>query len=150
MHAAAATMDLRRVKEKCMSDDEHAIREVIATWLSASAAGDTEKVLSLMADDVVFLVPGHPPFGKEAFAAAQHGLGAYRLDATSKVREIKVSGDWAYCWTDLAVTMTAISGRAAVRRSGNTLSIFQRLADGRWVLSRDANMLAVESKEPGV
>ena len=44
-----------------MQDDERAIRDLIATWLEASKAGDTEKVLSLMADDVVFLVTGHPP-----------------------------------------------------------------------------------------
>src|SRR6185369_17813300 len=54
-----------------MTEDERAIREVIATWLRASAEGDTAKVLSLMADDVVFLVPGHRPFGKEAFARGQ-------------------------------------------------------------------------------
>jgi uncharacterized protein (TIGR02246 family) len=128
-----------------VSDDERAIREVIAEWLRASAAGDTEKVLSLMADDVVFLVPGQRPLGKEAFAAAQRGLGAYRLDANSQVREIAVSGDSAYCWTDLTFTMTPTSGGTAIRRSGNTLSIFRRLGDGRWVLARDANMLTVES-----
>jgi len=42
-------------------DDEQAIRELVATWLRASGAGDTETVLGLMAEDVVFLVPGHPP-----------------------------------------------------------------------------------------
>ena len=44
-----------------MQDEEQAIRELVATWLRASKAGDTDKVLSLMADDVVFLVAGHPP-----------------------------------------------------------------------------------------
>jgi len=130
-----------------MTEDERAIREVIATWLRASEEGDTAKVLTLMADDVVFLVSGKPPFGKEEFAAAQGGLGGYRMEADSEVREVRVAGDWAYCWTDLAVTMTPVSGGDAVRRKGNTLSIFKRLADGRWVLSRDANMLAVEKAE---
>ena len=51
-----------------MSDDECAIRELIATWMAASQAGDIEIVLSLMTDDVVFMVPGREPFGKEAFA----------------------------------------------------------------------------------
>jgi uncharacterized protein (TIGR02246 family) len=132
-----------------MTDDERAIREVIATWLRASAAGDTQTVLSLMADDVVFLVPGRPPFGKAAFAAAQGGLGQFRLEANSNVREVHVAGDWAWCITDLAVTMTPAAGGPAIRRSGNTLSIFQRLADGRWVLARDANLLAVESARAG-
>ena len=47
-----------------MTEDERAIREVIATWMRASVAGDTATVLSLMTDDVVFLVPGQEPFGK--------------------------------------------------------------------------------------
>ena len=127
-----------------MTADEQAIREAIATWLRASVAGDGETVLGLMDDDVLFFVAGQAPFGKEAFAAAQQGLGKARIDATSHVREVTVSGDWAWCSTDLAVAMTPEDGGPAVRRSGNTLSVFRRLPDGRWVLYRDANLLAVE------
>jgi hypothetical protein len=58
-----------------MDRDEQAIRDLVAAWMSASAAGDHERVLGLMADDVVFLVPGRPPIrGKAAFAAAQAAL----------------------------------------------------------------------------
>src|SRR5207245_8763838 len=57
-----------------MQDDEQAIRQLVATWLSASKAGDTEKVLSLMADDVVFLVPGQPPMrGRARLRLAKQG-----------------------------------------------------------------------------
>jgi uncharacterized protein (TIGR02246 family) len=52
-----------------MTDDERAIRDLVATWMAASRAGDVETVLGLMADDVAFMVPGREPFGKEAFAA---------------------------------------------------------------------------------
>ena len=44
-----------------MSTDEQAIRDLIASWHRATAAGDVETVLTLMAEDVVFLVAGHPP-----------------------------------------------------------------------------------------
>src|SRR5262249_58073467 len=96
-----------------MSDDERAIREVIATWLRAGAAGENETVLKLMADDVVFLVPGHAPFGKQAFVAAQQGLKQFRMEADSQVREVRVCGDWAYSWTHLTVVMTPPRGGAA-------------------------------------
>jgi uncharacterized protein (TIGR02246 family) len=128
-----------------MTDDERAIRALIARWMEASAAGDRETVLGLMADDVVFLVPGREAFGKEAFAASQAAIADYRLEATSDVREVHVTGDWAYCWTNLAVSMTPKRGGSAVRRKGHTLSIFRREPDGRWVLARDASLLAVES-----
>ncbi len=79
-----------------MQDDEQTIRQLVATWLSASKAGDTEKVLSLMAEDVVFLVTGQPPMrGKSAFAAAQSEQ-PFRIEGTSEIQEVKVFGEWAY------------------------------------------------------
>ncbi|HYJ97869.1 MAG TPA: DUF4440 domain-containing protein, partial [Burkholderiaceae bacterium] len=41
-----------------MGSDERAIREVHATWIEAVNAGDLDLLLTLMADDVVFLNPG--------------------------------------------------------------------------------------------
>ena len=123
-------------------DDESAIRDLISTWLSASKAGDTEKVLSLMSDDVVFLVCGQPPMrGKQAFAAGQNALKDVEIEGTSEIQEIKVLGDWAYVWTHLSVDFRPRTGGAANKRAGNTLSILRK-DGGRWLLVRDANMLA--------
>jgi hypothetical protein len=52
------------------SIDEQEIRQLVSTWMAASKAGDVDKVLSLMADDVVFLLPGQPVMYKADFAAA--------------------------------------------------------------------------------
>jgi uncharacterized protein (TIGR02246 family) len=126
-----------------MPKDEQAIRQLVATWLEASKAGDTDKVLRLMADDVVFLVPGQPPMrGKAAFAAGQAALRQVDIDATSKIEEIKVLGEWAYLWTSLSLVITPRNGGAPIKRAGNTLSILHKQG-GAWVIVRDANMLAV-------
>jgi uncharacterized protein (TIGR02246 family) len=123
-------------------DDEQAIRDLIATWLSASKSGDTETVLSLMSDDVIFLVCGQPPMrGKAAFAASQSALKDVEIDASSEIQEIKVVGDWAYVWTNLAVAFKPKRSGDANKRAGNTLSILRK-HEGRWLLVRDANMLA--------
>ena len=53
-----------------MENDEQEIRQLVSTWMAASKAGDVETVLSLMSDDVVFLVPGQPVMRKADFAAA--------------------------------------------------------------------------------
>jgi uncharacterized protein (TIGR02246 family) len=127
-----------------MSPDERAIRDLIATWISASAAGDEATVLSLMTDDVVFLVAGRPPFGKAEFAAAQSGLATHRIEAQSDVREVYVARGLAYARTQLTVTITPVAGGAPLRRSGATLSIFRKDDDGRWRLARDANLLTVQ------
>ncbi|HKW49863.1 MAG TPA: SgcJ/EcaC family oxidoreductase [Gemmatimonadaceae bacterium] len=127
-----------------MSPDERAIRDVIATWLRASAESDTSTVLSLMSDDVIFLVAARPPFGKKEFAAGQNALATHRVEASSEVLEVVVDGDLGYARSQLTVAMTPLAGGATLRRSGPVLSIFRRLDDGRWVLSRDANLLTVE------
>jgi uncharacterized protein (TIGR02246 family) len=129
-----------------VQNDEQAIRELVTSWLSATKTGDTERVLSLMAEDVVFLVPGKPPMrGRAAFAAAQAGLEQVDIDATSEIQEIKVFGEWAYLWTKLSIVVTSKKAGAPNKRAGNTLSILQKQA-GRWVIFRDANMLAEVSQ----
>ena len=76
-----------------MTDDERAIRELVLTWMRASEAGDVNTVLSLMTDDMMFMVPGREPFGKEEFRTASEGMKNVRLAGTSDIREIKVLGD---------------------------------------------------------
>jgi uncharacterized protein (TIGR02246 family) len=124
-----------------MQTDETAIRQFVATWLEATKAHDTQKVLSLITDDVVFLTAGQPPMrGKAAFAAAQAGSSGMEIDATCDIQEIIVQGDWAFIWTSLAVTVTPPSA-PTIKRAGHTLTILRKEA-GAWLLARDANMLA--------
>ena len=126
-----------------MTEDERAIRDLVATWMKASEAGDLATVLSLMTDDVIFLVPGREPFGKEAFAAASQSMKDVGMQGTSDIRELKVLGDWAYLRNHIEVTMTPPGG-TPVRRAGYTLTILRKETDGRWRLARDANLLTVQ------
>ena len=123
-----------------MSDDERSIRNLIDTWMRASAAGDADTVLSLMADDVIFMVPGREPFGKDAFRAAAEQMKDMRMSGSCDIREIRILGDWAYIRNSIEVTITPPGGNA-MRRSGYTLSILRKQTDGKWLLWRDANMV---------
>jgi len=127
-----------------MSNDEQKIRELVATWIRASERGDLPQVLRLMAEDVVFLTPGNPPMrGRDAFSAASQAMAPkVRIESTSEIQEVRVTGDWAYCWTQLTVIMTPRDGGEAKRRSGHTLTILRRNIDGAWVVYRDANLLS--------
>jgi uncharacterized protein (TIGR02246 family) len=123
-----------------MSNDEQAIRDLIDRWMAASKAGDTATVLGMMTDDVVFMVPGQEPFGKEAFAARSGQMKDLRIDGTSEIQEIKVLGDWAWMRNRLSVTITPPGGQP-VTRSGYTLTVLHKQADGAWAIARDANLL---------
>jgi uncharacterized protein (TIGR02246 family) len=108
--------------------------------MAASRAGDTATVLSLMADDAVFMVPGQAPFGREAFAKASEGMKGVTMEGTSEIHELRVMGDWAYARAEIAMTVTPPGG-APIKRGGWTLTIFRKEPDGCWVLARDANLL---------
>ena len=125
-------------------NDEEEIRDLVSAWIAATKAGDIDKVLSLMSDDVVFLMPGQPVMRKRGFAAAaraQAGASGPAFDGTSEIQEIRVLGDWAFMWTKLTVVVTPAGGGPPITRSGHTLSVLRK-DNGRWVLARDANMLA--------
>ena len=130
-----------------MQNDERSIRELIAEWQSATAAGDLGRILPLMAEDVVFLVAEHPPMrGRDAFATVFNmALQHIRIESEATVQEIQVAGNFAYSCTHLRVTMTPLQGGAPMRRSGYTLTLFRKEPDGRWVLFRDANMVTAEA-----
>lgn len=127
-----------------MSNDEQEIRQLVATWMAASKAGDVEKVLSLMSDDVIFLVPGQPAMRKSDFAAAataQAGADAPQFEGSSEIQEIKILGEWAFMWTKLKVVATQPGSGRSMTRAGHTLTILKK-QNRKWVLARDANMLA--------
>jgi uncharacterized protein (TIGR02246 family) len=127
-----------------MDNDEREIRELVSTWMSATQAGDTEKVLSLMSDDVVFLIAGQPPMiGKQAYASAARALSGPngpKFSGKSDIQEIEVAGDRAFMWTRLTVVVTPPGGAKTATRTGHTLSVLKK-QNGKWLLARDANML---------
>lgn len=123
-----------------MSSDERAIRELIDRWMTATRVGDTATVLSLMAEDVIFMVPGRRPFGKEEFRAASETMRNMRIDGRADVRELQVLGDWAYVRNYIEVSIS-VEGVPPKKRAGYTLTLFRKERDGRWLLARDANLV---------
>lgn len=130
-----------------MTTDEKAIRDLVALWHRATAAGDVDTVLSLMAEDVVFLVAGHPPMrGRGSFEAGLRGLLTHhRIESTSEIQEVEVSRALAYCWTNLTVRIISRAGGNEIVRTGSAVSILRKQSTGSWVVVRDANMLSVAS-----
>ncbi|HKQ24003.1 MAG TPA: SgcJ/EcaC family oxidoreductase [Burkholderiales bacterium] len=130
-----------------MNADEQAIRDLVALWHSATAAGDVDTILGLMAEDVVFLVAGQPPLkGRDSFERGLRDLlTQHRIESTGEVQDIEVSRSLAYCWTTLKVRVISRTGGDTTVRAGNSLSIFRKQPNGSWVLVRDANLLSAVS-----
>jgi uncharacterized protein (TIGR02246 family) len=124
-----------------ISDDERAIRTLVDEWMAASRAGDLHKVLSLMAEDVLFTIPGRAPFGKEAYRAMAESMKPVQMQGAADILELEVRGDWAWLRNHIDMAVTPPGG-TPVRRSGYTLSILRKEPDGRWLLFRDANLVS--------
>jgi len=128
-----------------MNTDEQSIRDLVNTWHTATAAGDVEAVLKLMAEDVVFLVAGQPPMkGRSTFEKGLRGLlQTHLIESTSEIQEVEVSGTLAYCWSVLTVQIAPRAGGKPVVRTGSAVSILRKQVNGTWAVVRDANLLAL-------
>ena len=126
-----------------MGPDERAIREVHSTWIDAVNAGDLVCLLSLMADDVVFLNPGQAPVGRDGFSpgfSAAHQQA--RIRCISELEDIVVAGEVAYTLSRDALSVTPRAGGEAMQLAGHRITVYRKQPDGRWLLARDANGLA--------
>jgi uncharacterized protein (TIGR02246 family) len=121
-------------------DEEQAIRRLVDTWLAAGKKHDLTTMLNLLDDDVLFLVPGKEPFGKEAFAASNSEMKDVQMDAAIDIKEIKIIGDWAWMRSFLKLAFTSVEGNTT-KLSGHILTILRKTADGKWVITRDANFV---------
>ena len=126
-----------------MGSDEQAIRAVHTSWIDAVNAGDLARLLSLMADDVVFLNPGRAPFGRDGFPAGfTAGHQQSLIHCVSDLEEIVVAGEVAYTMCRDSLSVTPRAGGDTKRLAGNRITIYRKQPDGRWLLARDAHTLA--------
>lgn len=122
-------------------NDAQEIRDLVATWASASGAGDLEAIKPLMDEDILFLTAGNEPFGRDTFIQHfENSVKQMNLSVSAEVREVEVRDDLAFARTWLEVRITPPDGEP-VTRAGYTLSIYRRRPGGRWKLWRDANLV---------
>jgi uncharacterized protein (TIGR02246 family) len=125
-----------------MEEDERAIRALHATWMAAVNAGDLDRLLGLMTEDVVLLGPGQTPTGRDGFSAAfTGGHRQYKVHCTSALEEIVVAGDIAYSLCKDKLSITPRAGGAATALQGDRITIYRKQPDGSWRLARDAHTL---------
>ena len=136
---------LRRIMQ--ISPDERAIREVHSTWIDAVNAGDLVRLLTLMADDVVFLNPGQVPLGRDGFSAvfpAAHQQAW--ISCRSELEEVVVVGEVAYTRSRDSLSVIPRAGGEAMQLAGHRITVYRKQRDGRWLLARDAHTLSPVEK----
>ena len=133
-----------------MGPDEQAIRQAHSTWIDAVNAGDLGRLLTLMADDSLFLNPGRAPCGRDGFSAvfpAAHQQA--RIHCVSELEDVVVVGEVAYTLSRDSLSVTPRSGGEAMQLAGHRITVYRKQPDGRWLLARDAHTLSPMAK-PGL
>jgi ketosteroid isomerase-like protein len=103
-----------------MHDDEQQIRELVSAWMSATKRGDLDTLLALMADDIVFLVPGQAPMDKAGYAKLQKAQWrrvspTSRERATSRRSRCGVTG--RSCGPKLSIAVKPRAGGRSITRA---------------------------------
>ena len=130
-----------------MEPDERAIREVHSTWIDAVNAGDLGHLLTLMADDVVFLNPGQSPFGRDGFSSGfSVAHQQARIKCISELENVVVVGEVAYTLSRDSLSVTPRAGGEAMQLAGHRITVYRKQPDGRWLLARDAHTLSPVAK----
>src|ERR1051325_6803991 len=130
-----------------MEPDERAVREVHSTWIDAVNAGDLDCLISSMADDVVFLVPGQAPFGRTGFCSnfsAAHQQA--RIHCISELEDVAVVGEVAYTLSRDSLSVTPRAGGETMQLAGHRITVYRNQPAGRWLLAREAHTLSPEAK----
>ncbi len=115
--------------------DEEQIAQNIAAWKELGKTGDTEKILTYFADDVMIFPAGQPVLkGRDAVRRlVEDRTGPRRTTTWDVPASITVAraGDLAYVVTGNSVTTTDATGRSeTVRNKG--IQVWRKEANGSW------------------
>ena len=103
---------------------------------------DTEKLLALRTDDVVYLVPGRAPLvGQDA---VRKYLGEIRgklanwdmLAYEESWQEVQVVGDFAFEWGTVKIRARQEGERRESAAVRNVMQVLRRQPDGDWKIAR--------------
>jgi uncharacterized protein (TIGR02246 family) len=126
-----------------MTSDEREIRTTHSIWIDAVNSGDLDRLLTLVAEDVVFLTPGQAPVGWKGLSSnlmAAHQQ--MRICCASELEEVVVVGEVAYTRSRDALSVTPRAGGKTAQFAGHRMTVYRKQRDGRWLLARDLHNLS--------
>jgi uncharacterized protein (TIGR02246 family) len=125
-----------------LEEDQKAIADLQRRDIDANIAVDTEKLLALRTDDVVYLVPGRPPLvGKDAVRKyleeiRQQFANWDMVGFEENWQEVQVVGDFALQWGTVNIRAKQEGERRESAAVRNVMQVLKRQADGSWKIAR--------------
>lgn len=107
-------------------------------WYAAFNAGDAASIISLYAADATLLLQGQAFHGLAAIEAFHRAsFASVRFTCTWSIEGAETVDRLAAVWGADECTETPRGGGPSMRWSGRWLTVFQRQADGSWMIVRD-------------
>ncbi len=118
--------------------DITAIRDLFDRYDSTVTAGLAEEWMSLLSDDIIWMVPNQAALvGKEVVGGRVGPLFSdLNMEHVSGVDEVRVAGDWAYVRGTYAFRVTPKAGGEMTEEIGKIVYILERQADNSWRMTR--------------
>ena len=146
--AAASAQQPRRSRPSAHAsqlpseENRTAIADLERRDVEANMALDTEKILALRTDDVVYLMPGRAPL------AGQDAVRKYLQEIRGQLanwdilayeenwQEVQVVGDYAYEWGTINIRAMQEGEKRESAALRNVMQVLRRQPDGDWKISR--------------
>jgi uncharacterized protein (TIGR02246 family) len=119
------------------------IAAVRQTWLDSVRAGDTERLASMVADDIVVVhSDGRCVRGRDELKADfQKGFEAFLIDQRVDSAEIVLRGQWAFEISEIRTKLTPRTGTEPKQFHSTTVVALRRQPDGSWKIRRVLGLL---------
>jgi ketosteroid isomerase-like protein len=119
--------------------DEQAINAVREREIAAFSAGSTDSLAAVYTSDVVSMPPNEPMLsGVDAVRTwAQNINNLFTVNGRYTSADIDVAGDWAIERFTGELTLTPKAGGPAVTEQLKGIHVYQRQADGTWLITQD-------------
>jgi uncharacterized protein (TIGR02246 family) len=146
--SAAAAPQARRTRPSAprpqysLAEDQKAIAELQQRDIEANIAVDTDRILALRTDDIVYLVPGRAPLvGQDAvrkyLEEIRQQLADWDMVAYEENwQEVQVVGDFAIQWGTVNIRAKKEGERAESAAVRNMMQVLRRQPDGSWKIAR--------------
>jgi uncharacterized protein (TIGR02246 family) len=118
--------------------DLQAIDQVRAAHVAALNAGDAQAWAAQFTDDAVQMPPNAPEnVGSSKIISWSQGfLEQFRVHFALTVKEVHVSGGWAFERGDYTIELTSKAGGTQMQDVGKYITVYQRRGDA-WRMARD-------------
>jgi uncharacterized protein (TIGR02246 family) len=111
------------------------LAKIRADWAKALYSKQLDQIVMLYAPDAVFISYGDRFAGRSAIRdLCKNAMATYTSNMTLHSIVTGHSGDLAYDSGDYREAVTTISDGTTKNLSGNYLMVFQRQADGHWLI----------------